>query len=149
LALCLSVLAAPRAGAAELISIQGVTIAADEYVAGFDLATDGLYVLAVCHILGDWTVTVYDGHPPDSRISGYAHHGASSLPASALDRLKQLVLVAALPAGAGSEGHRPSITGVLSIGQYGDGRSFRTLNLRPANIGWEHSEACPSPYVHR
>jgi hypothetical protein len=122
-----------------------VSIGADEYVAGFDLVTDGVAVLAVCHVLQDWTVTVSNDHPPDGRISGHAHHGASSLPATALDRLTELVLVDRVPNGPDSRG----ITGVLSIGHYGDGRIVRTLHLRPANIGWEHSEACPSPYAHR
>ena len=142
LALVLAAVFAPRAVAANLISIKGVSIGADEHVAGFDLVTDGLDVLAVCHVLDDWTVTVSNGSPPDSHISGVAHNGASSLPATKLDRLRQLFLVEANSHVARSVGHPPSITGFLTLGLYGDGGRFRKLTLGSANIGWEGAANC-------
>jgi hypothetical protein len=135
---------APLRGiAATLISIQGVSIGADEYVEGFELVTDGVNVLAVCHVLGDWTVTVYNGgYPPDSHISGEAHHGASSLPVTELDRLKRLLLVEPDVDAAAKGAHPPSITGYLTLGLYGDGGHFRKLLLGPANIDWEPATGC-------
>jgi hypothetical protein len=141
-ALVLAAVPAPRAAAADLISIKGVSLGADEYVAGFDFAIDGLDVLAVCHILDDWTVTVRNGHPPDSHISGAAGHGASGLAATRLDRLTHLFLVGPKRDSVGGTGHAPPIVGVLTLGLYGDGGHFRRLALGPANIGWERATTC-------
>jgi hypothetical protein len=98
--------------------------------------------LAVCHVLDDWTVTASNGHTPDSHLSGFAHHGASSLPATRLDSLRQLFLVEPKRDPAMGTGHPPSIIGFLTLGLYGDGGHFRKLSLGPANIGWERTAGC-------
>jgi hypothetical protein len=133
--------ALPASASRAILGIQGLAIGDDEYVAGFDLAYDGWYVLAVCRVLPDWTLTIYSGNPPDTHIVGDANHGASSLPVKALDQLKRLFLVETAPGSAGPT----AVPGTVDVGLYGDGGDFRTLVLRPANVALEPAAACPAP----
>ncbi len=142
LAFASSHVAAPKAVAADLISIRGISIRPDEFVAGFELATNGIDVLALCHVLPDWTITVSNGHPPDSHVVGDAHHGASSLPAGSLDRLTRLLLVEPQKPAASGTKNPEAITGFLTIGMYGSSAPLRKLPLAPANILREPAPSC-------
>jgi hypothetical protein len=133
--------ALPASASRAILGIQGLAIGDDEYVAGFDLAYDGWYVLAVCRVLPDWTLTIYSGNPPDTHIVGDANHGASSLPVKALDQLKRLFLVETAPGSAGPA----AVPGTVDVGLYGDGGYVRKLVLRPANVSLEPASACPAP----
>jgi hypothetical protein len=132
-----------RAAAATLISVHDVAIGDDAYVGGFELAIAGLQVVAVCHVPDDWRITVAHGSPPDSFTSGFAHHGASSLPAPELGRLQRLFLVEPTRTSAGSTAPK-SITGFLWVGRYGDSSGRRKSPLRPGNIAWEPATGCRS-----
>ena len=133
--------ALPASASRAILGIQGLAIGDDEYVAGFDLAYNGWYVLAVCRVLPDWTLTIYSGNPPDTHIVGEANHGASSLPVKALDQLKRLFLVETAPGSAGPAADRERLTwGSTAVGAY-----FRKLVLRPANVALESASACPAP----
>ena len=50
--------ALPASASRTILGIQGLAVGDDEYVAGFDLAYDGWYGLAVCRVLPDWTLTI-------------------------------------------------------------------------------------------
>nr|WP_294526755.1 hypothetical protein [uncultured Rhodopila sp.] len=132
----------PAMASRAILGIQGLAIGDDEYVAGFDLAYDGWDVIAVCRVLPNWTLTIYNsGHPMDSRIVGEASHGASSLPVTMLDQLKRLFLVETAT-GAVDSASKP---GAVEVGRYGYGGVFRKLVLQPPNVALEPASACPAP----
>jgi hypothetical protein len=138
-----------RAAGTELLSIQGLSIEANELITEFQIETWGVQILAVCHIPPSWRVTAGNFVNPEGILSGEAGTVQASLRQSDLDELNSLVLVRldqyqADPRGdPGGEYHPATFAGSIRMQTVGLNPAEREVQLVPANFVRQSAARCP------
>jgi hypothetical protein len=137
---------------AELLSIQGISLGEKEYVAGFNLTTWRVEVLAVCHFPPGWTITAAMAASPDGGLQGGIGDTVAALDRTRLGQLQRLFLVKiedyheqerVFPSGGGTP---PTFVGTISIGAYGpDEPILRSVPIGASNLVREPATRCPDP----
>jgi hypothetical protein len=135
---------ANTSSATQLLSIQDFPLAKDEYVAGFDIKTFGVYALAICHIPHGWILSAGVDGTPFGVLTGVAGHGANSFDSASLDGLKQLFLVEDMEVdNKGDPEHPPTFKGRIRIGTYGLDAPLAWRPLHPSSYVLTPADRCP------
>src|SRR5690242_1709051 len=115
LALVAALGVAPMPAAAfQLLSIRGIELKDNEYVAAFSIETWGVRVRAVCHIPVGWSINVAGALDPSGTLTGNAAGGVAFLERSDLGALDRLFLV-----DDPDKEFPRRLDGTVSIGTYG------------------------------
>jgi hypothetical protein len=137
------VLLAPNPAAAlQLLSIRGIELKDNEYVAAFHIETWGVRVRAVCHLPAGWSITVGGAVDPSGTLTGNASAGVAFLERSDLGALDRLFLV------DDPDTEFPQhLDGTISIGTYGSHElDWREHPLPQSSYVMEPGQAgCPAP----
>jgi hypothetical protein len=139
---------APAAGPRTyLASIEGIAIAANEYVDGFTIDTWGVEIVAVCHLPPGWEIRAGKQASPDGVIAGEASHGVTFLDRPRLGALRRLVLVRLYPPiQRRRTGDQPAtFAGHARIGRYGVIERRRQVALTWRNLRLTPASRCPPP----
>lgn len=149
--LCALGISDARASGNELLSIEGVSLTEKQYVAGFDIKTWGVTVVAVCHFPPAWSLVAVNSADPQGRLAGSASHGVAALNKQRLNQLQSLFLVRVddyheeeqpIPHGT----IPATFVGSLSIGTYGtDDFPGRDVPISPSNLVRRPATRCPDP----
>lgn len=135
----------------ELLFIVHLRLAPGEYVAGFELRTWTVRVLAVCNLPVGWTVTAGTFGDPGGILSGTANIGVAYLPKGRTGALHALFLVEIgqdRPAdviGPNGEIRPATFVGSIAIGRYGAETTARTVALSGHNLERRPATRCPPP----
>ena len=134
-------LGARPAAAFQLLSIRGIELKDNEYVAAFRIETWGVRVRAVCHIPAGWSINVAGALDPSGTLTGSAAGGVAFLERSDLGTLDRLFLI-----DDPDKDFPRRLDGTVSIGTYGSHElDWREHKLPPASYVVEPSGACPTP----
>jgi hypothetical protein len=134
-------LGAHPAAAFQLLSIRGVELKDNEYVAAFRIETWGVRVRAVCHIPAGWTIKVAGALDPSGTLTGSAVGGVAFLERSDLSALDHLFLI-----DDPDKDFPRRLDGTVAIGTYGSHElDWRDHKLPPASYVFEPGAACPAP----
>jgi len=134
-------LGALPAAAFQLLSIRGVELKDNEYIAAFRIESWGVRVRAVCHLPVGWAITVDAAIDPSSTLSGNASAGVAFLDRTDLGELDRLFLI-----DDPDKDFPQHFTGTISIGTYGAHElDWREHPLLPSSYVREAAERCPAP----
>lgn len=135
-----------QAADAQLLSLTPPPLAVGEYVDGFTVRTQGVEILAVCHIPFGWKTTAGIEDSVTGELSGEAGLGPSFLSARSanLGQLDGLFLVRIQP-GQGDEGLPPTFDASMTVGRYGDEAADRTVALDASKVILAPAAQCPPP----
>jgi hypothetical protein len=150
--------AAPTTGT-QLLSITGIKLQplknglepSGQFVAGFDIKTWGVRVIAVCHIPGGWTVSAGKNANPEGVLSGSGGEGVTFLDADSLPQLANLFLVQVdeyhpTDTGDCAKNCTPAtFAGNIYIGRYGVESDLESRRVLPSNIHLDPASRCPDP----
>ena len=129
-----------------LLSIAGVSLSDEQFVALVSLELHNLRVQAVCHVPSDWSMKVEQPVGMIVDVEGEAGHGASELGTDYLDQLKSLLLVTKFYKNMKLDDSREyKIEGSLIINVRGENPGLVTIPLEPANLVVEPADRCPPP----
>ena len=163
LAVCLASLAcncpAARSAETQLLSITGINLhplksgsqPTGQYIAGFNIETWDVRVIAVCHIPGGWTISAGKNANPEGVLSGSAGEGVAFLDADSFNQLTELVLVRVgdynpIDKGDCTKNCTPAtFAGNFYVGQYGSESEPELQRLQPSNIRLTPARRCPDP----
>jgi hypothetical protein len=141
----------PALARSELLSIRGIALPENGYVAGFSIDLWSVEVLAVCHLPPGWTITAGKSADPSGVLSGKASLGVAFLNLSDLKQLDRLFLIEVedyharekpLPNGVVSPA---SFGGKLAIGTYGSDSAPHDIPIPQTNFVREPATRCPKP----
>jgi hypothetical protein len=133
-------------GRTELLSIVGVPLGPNEFIKSFDIKTQGVTILAACHVPSGWRVSLGYYDSVDGEMEGHDGLGASAINRSpkSLAELGNLFLVRVYKYTDRWDGLlRPTYRGRVSIGRYGTLSASRSYPLRATNISRKPGPACP------
>jgi hypothetical protein len=134
-------LGAPQAAAFQLLSISGIELKDNEYVAAFRIETWGVRVRAVCHIPAGWGINVAGALDPSGTLTGSAAGGVAFLERSDLGTLDRLFLI-----DDPDKDVPRRLDGTVSIGTYGSHElDWRDHKLPPSSYVFEPGASCPAP----
>jgi len=128
-----------------LLSIDRLSIGADESVTEIDLETWGVEFRAVCHIPRGWRVEAGGNATPEGNLRARGTHGVTWLRRNRLQELRNLALVTLrgpvqnLDARVQNGVVPATFKGLVSI----DGRSGRTAPLNHLNVRLTPANNCP------
>jgi hypothetical protein len=132
---------APPAAAFQLLSIRGIELKDNEYVAAFRIETWGVRVRAVCHIPTGWSIKIAGALDPSGTLTGGAAGGVAFLERGDLGALDRLFLI-----DDPDKDVPRRLDGTVSIGTYGSHElDWREHKLLPASYVFEPGAACPAP----
>lgn len=135
------------AHAAQLISISGLNLAEDEYIAAIDIRTWGVFVRAVCSIPPGWKITAGKEIDPGGEVSGSASGFVANLNRKQLAELENMFLIADPdPAYRPPSTAIPMFNGAISIGSYKKPEAGEhDKKLEVGNFILTPAKGCPSP----
>jgi hypothetical protein len=154
LVVLLSVISAREASAGgfELISLQGIGLKENEFIAGFKIRTSGVYTVAICHIPGGWQMRGGYIDAIDGELSGDGSLGVSMLDRKHLYELTDIYLAEVQdyhPNEIKNDfgGETPaSFAGSVTIGTYGDKVELYEVPLKALNFAHVAAQHCPAPH---
>jgi hypothetical protein len=139
------------AGNTELLSIHNISLPNNGYIAGFQIDTWGVRVLAVCHLPSGWTITAGKSADPTGILSGEASLGVTDIADGNSAQLSELFLVEVEDDREREEpipnGVRPArFSGRLTVGTYGQhDPDWHDVPLTSANLTRDTATKCPDP----
>jgi len=131
-----------------LLSIGPIPLGPKQYVASFDIDTQGVDILAVCHIPFGWKVTAGIDDAVTGRLKGRAGLGPSFVSATShnLSQLDGLFLISVEKRRTQLDGGLPpTFLGHVGIGRYGRDLGLYRVPIPPASIRLTPAERCPPP----
>jgi hypothetical protein len=143
--LCASATAAqPRS---YIVSLTGIQLGANEYVASFAITTWNVRFKAICKFPPGWILTAGRSASMNGTLSGTASHGVAFLDAKRLRALHGLALVTfdgPIRRSVGRPDRDPPATfaGTVNVGTYGSGRT-RTATIGFGNVTLVPMIHCP------
>lgn len=142
--------AAARADETVLLSIDGIHLGTNQYVAGFKINTWQVVPLAVCHFPLGWEISATKSIDASGRLSGASNGGVANIDRKNLGVLRSLYLVRvsnfrASTKKVGGEEWPASFAGTVSIGTFGGDAEDREVRLKPENFIRTPATRCPPP----
>jgi hypothetical protein len=137
-----------KAGQIELLSITGIELPEGSYVAGFNVDTWGVEVLAVCRFPFGWTLTAGKSADPSGTLKGEASLGVTLLNRRSISELRNLFLVdidgyQAETRFEGNTEYPATFIGTITVGKYGDDSDPRAFPLSSTNFVRTAATRCP------
>jgi hypothetical protein len=126
--------------AGQLLSLDGLALSPNEFVAGFRIDTAGFSLLAVCHLPQSWTIGGLNA--PSGGLYGSYHVGAAALSGVGLAELHGLFLIQPFDAAGRAD---TQLSGEVLVGLYGDDRDPAARPLSPRQILLTPADRCPDP----
>jgi hypothetical protein len=145
-------IASQSARAGELLSIRGIALPENGYVAAFHIQTWGVTVVSVCRFPPGWTITAGRSADPTGVLNGEASLGVTFINKERLRDLDRLFLIEvedyhahAVSSGDNAGGFLPAtFVGNVSVGTYGDeDLNWHDVPLTAANLVREPAARCP------
>jgi hypothetical protein len=134
--------------AAELLSLQGFPLAANEYVLAFKIDIFGVVPRTVCHIPYGWTVTAGVDGSPVGTFAGVAGHGLNALNTTTVGQLKNLFLIENVDRIEMARPEHPAtFDGHIQIGTYGSDAEEVWRPLSIAAYWMSSARRCPDPPI--
>jgi hypothetical protein len=151
-ALCVAIVfglpVAMTAEAMKLVSIQGLNIGKNEYVAAFEIDTWAIQIRAVCHLPVGWMITAGRELNPGGHISGKASGFMTNLNYKQVGELKDLILIDdPMPDRYPSPSEPPMFVGSITVGSYDTTASAgdRVIPLKVGSIVLRDARQCAAP----
>lgn len=127
----------------ELLSIAPA-VRPGEYVDAFDLRTQGVEILAVCHVPGKWTVTAGEDSSVTGRLAGEAGYVTVAVDPTASQDLQYVFLVRVRGATTKWQGALPpTFYGSATLITKGRHPTSRVVKLRMADLPRVRAVHCP------
>lgn len=130
----------------QLVSLKLPPLRSDEYVDSFDIKTQGVEILSVCHIPHGWKVTAGIDDSVTGGMRGEAGLGVSFVSGKSgnLSQLKGLFLIRVINEVAKWDGSLPPTFQVsITIGRYGQDTRVRSRRLTAQNLVRTPAKTCP------
>ena len=132
----------------ELLSIQGVTLGKNQYVAAFNIKTWGVTVLSVCRVPFAWRVTAGEQSDPEGILAGEGDTFGSYLSAQSLSEITFLIKVEnyqAYPRGnPKGEYHPATFAGSITVDKPGTDEEQHSIRLSASNFVRTPASTCPT-----
>jgi hypothetical protein len=130
----------------QLLSLGLLPIKAGQYVSDFVIDTQGVDILAVCHVPFGWKITAGIDDAVTGSLQGHAGLGVSFIHDSNRAELDGLFLVRVYKFTTRWDGSMPpTFLGRFNVGRYGDDGASRRVKMTPANIKLAGADRCPPP----
>jgi len=131
----------------ELLSLQ-VPLKPGEYVEAFKIDTQGVEIIAVCHIPFGWKTTAGIGDSIIGELSGQAGLGPSFVSPgnhNSRELLKMFLVRVSRYTTARHGGVPPTFQATATIGRYGSAAESPPVRLTPSDIIRTRAKRCPPP----
>jgi hypothetical protein len=132
----------------QLLSIQGITLASNEYVSAFEIKTWGIRVLAVCKVPRGWGISVDQDASPEGILTGTGGQGVTWADASDVKRRFLHLFRADDPAEIHDTPQGsipPTFNGRIKVGVYGPDFAVVWRRLKPENYVLVEANLCSDP----
>jgi len=136
-----------RADALQLVSIEKLDLAPNQYVTSFEIETWAIEIVAVCRIPPGWQITAIESIDPGGRLAGSATGFVANIGENHLTNLKDLFLIAPpSPEVYQAPDVPPMFNGSVIVGTYDwDDHDEHTLPLNTSNLVMRPAKGCPPP----
>jgi len=126
----------------QLVSIQGIEMDPDSYVAGISINTWGVRIRGVCHIPNGWILEAGNSIDPGGIVRGGASGFVANLSRKDVGQLGNLFLID--DPRPGEQSSIPMFAGVATVGLYhAPTHDERDIRLGPANFALRGAPGCP------